>query len=132
MHKIIGIYKDFNGPEEKSMKNIIEKYGIVGSMSDFTKDIEIYYTKTGNQIIVAHNSNKCYGKNNIDIPDVDVMLEYPMITHDVIENAATELSTCFCKNLEILLETKKLSKDKTTQLIKDVILEKIYPKTKNK
>ena len=131
MHKIIGIYKDFNGPEEKSMKNIIEKYGIVGSMSDFIKNIEIYYTENGSQMIVVHNSNKYYGKDNIDTPEIDDMLKHPMVNHTTVENAANELSKKICKNLELLLETKKMSEENTAKLIKELILEQIYPNTIN-
>lgn len=126
MHKIIGIYKDFNGPEEKSMNDIIEKYNIVGQLSDFIKDIGIYYTKTNNQIIVVHDSKKYYGKDNIDTPDISHMLEYPMIDHTTVENATTVLSKRICEHLETLTEMKKLSKEDTIKLIKELMMDALY------
>lgn len=60
--KVIGTFQELDGEEFDTIGELIEAKGLIGSTSADVGHVELYYDNEGNTYVVAHESEKYYGK----------------------------------------------------------------------
>lgn len=62
MFKLIGIFQEKDGETFSKLEDAINKYKIIGSLSEDVGDIKLYYDNNGNTYAIAHDSEFYYGE----------------------------------------------------------------------